>query len=355
MLKHVFTREGYHVELAHNGNQALEMARRLIPDLILLDIQMPEMNGFDVLRHLREEPTTSGIPTIVVSARAREPSDIAMGLNIGADDYIPKPFAPQELLARARSKMRARQLEETLQQRTQELEMLLRFSEELSQHLDIDELFSVILYLMLDLLQGDIALICQFDEQGFPAAHRFYSRNEVLSSDLADQLLQAYYHTQEPYFWTSDPDSHLGIAHGMILPLHQAEDRLGILLIGSNTSHYEVNHQMLFRGIARQTALALHNAELYEIKANYANQLEEMVEERTKQLQAAQEMLFRSEKLASIGHLAASIAHEINNPLQPIRLNMEYILEDIEGNQPIDAELITMTQQQVDRISPNCT
>ncbi|MEM6282619.1 MAG: response regulator, partial [Chloroflexota bacterium] len=91
MLRHVFEREGYQVEIAHDGLAAVELAKNLLPDLVILDIMMPQMNGFEVLRHLREYSVTSGIPTIVVSARAKEPSDVAMGLNIGADDYMSKP------------------------------------------------------------------------------------------------------------------------------------------------------------------------------------------------------------------------------------------------------------------------
>ena len=75
---------------------------------------------------------------------------MAHGLNLGADDYIYKPFDPRELLARAESKMKARQLEENLQRRTQELEALLRVGEELNQSLEINELLELILFLTLD-------------------------------------------------------------------------------------------------------------------------------------------------------------------------------------------------------------
>jgi two-component system NtrC family sensor kinase len=75
-----------------------------------------------------------------------------------------------------------------------------------------------------------------------------------------------------------------------------------------------------------------------------------MVEAKTAELKSAQEMLIRSEKLASIGELAASIAHEINNPLQPIRINLGDMLEDIQNNIPIDVRAIQITQESVERI-----
>src|SRR5687768_17565512 len=125
MLQRIFEREGYQVRAVNDGLSALEAAQEIIPDLILLDIRMPGMNGFDVLRLLRESEITAGIPTILLTANAREPADVALGLNLGADDYMYKPFAPQELVARAQSKMKARQLEDALQRRTQELGALL--------------------------------------------------------------------------------------------------------------------------------------------------------------------------------------------------------------------------------------
>ena len=72
----------------------------------------------------------------MITANANAPADVERGLNLGADDYLPKPFAPQELLARARSKIRARQLEDALHRRTQQLEALLHVSERLNQHLE---------------------------------------------------------------------------------------------------------------------------------------------------------------------------------------------------------------------------
>src|SRR5690606_21569615 len=124
---------------------------------ILLDVQMPGMNGFEVLRALRENPVTAIIPTIIVTAKARQPSDIAHGLNLGADDFVQKPFDPRELLARSKSKIKARKLEEELHRRTQDLEALLRVGEALNQNLVLREVLTLVPYLTLDLLPGKLA------------------------------------------------------------------------------------------------------------------------------------------------------------------------------------------------------
>ncbi len=127
-----------------------KLPRRILPDLILLDIRMPRLDGFEVLRLLREDEQTANIPTIVITANATAPADVERGLNLGADDYLEKPFAPQELLARARSKIRARQLEDALHRRTQQLEALLHVSEQLNQHLELGDLLDLIVSLTLD-------------------------------------------------------------------------------------------------------------------------------------------------------------------------------------------------------------
>jgi DNA-binding response OmpR family regulator len=94
--------EGYQVFLASDGNQAIDIVLKRHPDLILLDVMMPEPNGFEVLIRLRE---FSNIPVIMVTARGSE-SDRVKGLDLGADDYIVKPFSAVELLARVRAVLR---------------------------------------------------------------------------------------------------------------------------------------------------------------------------------------------------------------------------------------------------------
>jgi two-component system alkaline phosphatase synthesis response regulator PhoP len=81
------------------------MAREELPDLIILDVMLPGMNGLEVCRELHQDSSTSNIPIIILSARAEEP-DRVLGLEMGADDYIVKPFSPRELLARVKARLR---------------------------------------------------------------------------------------------------------------------------------------------------------------------------------------------------------------------------------------------------------
>src|SRR5258708_35696042 len=137
LLRRVLEREEFRVEEASDGKTTLAKARDLHPELIFMDIQMPGMDGFETIKLMRADPRTARIPIIVVSAAAREPADVARGLGLGADDYLRKPFNTSELLARARSNIRSRQLEERLQQRTEDLEPLIRIGADLNHDLKL--------------------------------------------------------------------------------------------------------------------------------------------------------------------------------------------------------------------------
>ncbi len=102
LLKSYFTQEGFEVVTAADGQEALFVARHEKPDVILLDLMMPEMNGYDFLRTFSRESST---PVIVLTAKVEE-SDKVLGLELGADDYVVKPFSPRELAARVRAVLR---------------------------------------------------------------------------------------------------------------------------------------------------------------------------------------------------------------------------------------------------------
>ena len=94
--------DGYRVVTAGNGAEALERVKDDLPDLIVLDVMMPEMDGFETLRRIRE---MSNVPVLMLTVRAEE-SDRIRGLEIGADDYLPKPYSPQELRTRIKALLR---------------------------------------------------------------------------------------------------------------------------------------------------------------------------------------------------------------------------------------------------------
>ena len=90
--------EGFNVLLAHHGEEALEIATRETPDLIVLDIMMPRLDGYQTCRKLKEQESTKDIPVIFLSAKAQA-SDVELGKSFGVDDYLTKPFDPDDLIA----------------------------------------------------------------------------------------------------------------------------------------------------------------------------------------------------------------------------------------------------------------
>lgn len=102
LIRRYLEREGHSVALTHDGRAAIDEARRRRPDLLVLDVMMPRVDGLDVCRILRAESDT---PIIMLTARSSE-DDLLLGLDLGADDYLTKPYSPRELVARVRTILR---------------------------------------------------------------------------------------------------------------------------------------------------------------------------------------------------------------------------------------------------------
>ncbi len=105
VVRYNFEREGFRVLFASSGERGLQEAFRSRPELIVLDLMLPGIDGFEICRRLRASDDTRAIPVIVLSAKGEE-SDVIVGLELGADDYVTKPFSPRELVSRARAVLR---------------------------------------------------------------------------------------------------------------------------------------------------------------------------------------------------------------------------------------------------------
>jgi DNA-binding response OmpR family regulator len=105
LLRHHLARDRYEVATAADGETALKEARRKVPDLVVLDLMLPGIDGLEVCRRLRSDPATSSIPIVMLTAKAEE-TDAVVGLAHGADDYVRKPFGVKELVARIAARLR---------------------------------------------------------------------------------------------------------------------------------------------------------------------------------------------------------------------------------------------------------
>lgn len=154
VLATILREKGYRLSIAPGGRQALDIVGRFRPDLILLDIVMPELDGFEVCRRLKDSPDTRDIPVIFLTAKT-EADDIVRGFELGAVDYVTKPFNRAELLARINTHLKLKKAHEELlemEQQNAALAMAVTANHEINQPLTV--------------LQGSVELFMKSIDQG---------------------------------------------------------------------------------------------------------------------------------------------------------------------------------------------
>lgn len=101
-------RDGFDARVARSGSEALEAVKQRVPDVVSLDIMLPDLDGLEVCRRLKRDPETATLPIVIVSAKGEE-AEVVAGLELGADDYVTKPFSPRVLMARLKAVLRRRE------------------------------------------------------------------------------------------------------------------------------------------------------------------------------------------------------------------------------------------------------
>jgi signal transduction histidine kinase len=240
------------------------------------------------------------------------------------------------------------------------LEALVRIGGELNQRLGLDHLTELIVLITHDQLKTEHVELYLFDEGREPILWRSSSAGvqdvdaarDILARD--DTIIHQVFTHEEPMLALCEHDSYLqdlDLAAGIAAPLKHHGELLGILFTARNDPprYGESNFRML-RSIGEQAALAVRNTQLDAALQSYAQNLESRVEQRTQELKAAQAQLIQTEKLAALGRLAAGIAHEVNNPLQPVLNCLEVAIEDLEHEASIDLESLRVAESEVQRI-----
>ena len=176
LLRYNLEREGFRVLVATDGERGLAEATRLQPDLVLLDLMLPGLDGLEVCRRLRGRDETRAIPVLVLTAKSEE-TDVVIGLEMGADDYLTKPFSPRELVARVRALLRRAQRasEESSKTRVELLGLVL----DLTRHEAVN--------------QGELAPLTRAEFRLLwtllQRPGRVYSRNELVDEITAGEAL----------------------------------------------------------------------------------------------------------------------------------------------------------------------
>ena len=275
LLARYLTSEGYSYIGAEDGLEALEKIRKHMPDLVLLDVNMPHKDGFAVLKEIREDPATEHIPVIILTAARLDAADVQSGLNMGADDYITKPFDRRELLARIRSKLRVKEAEDIIRRRNRELNLLPEIGKELSARLNIDELTDIVLRRTVETLGAMLGHIIIFDPR--TPLHKEYQVESSTSSHaeiqlpplngLLEKIKETHASliitdTQNDANWQSKPTDPTKSV--IIVPMFGRHQLIGLfILVHEQIGYFGLEHQLLLQAIASQAAIAVENAQLY--------------------------------------------------------------------------------------------
>jgi signal transduction histidine kinase/DNA-binding response OmpR family regulator/putative methionine-R-sulfoxide reductase with GAF domain len=283
------TAEGYAFITAADGEETLTQLRAELPDLVLLDVNMPKKSGFDVLAEMRSDPAIAHIPVIILTAARISPRDVREGLSLGADDYITKPFDWRELAARVRAKLRVKHAEDALRRRNRELGLLPEIGQDLSARLDVEELAHVTLQRSVEAVNATSAhiIIYQPDSTAvhqmvYPPEALPWSRPEVLQrfgaegvvvqvSESRASLIVA--DTKSDAHWLSLAEDPARSAIG--LPLLTRRGVLGVLTLihEGQSAYFTSDHAMLLQAIVSQAAIAIENAQFHAIERKRVNEL----------------------------------------------------------------------------------
>ncbi|MBN1937757.1 MAG: response regulator [Anaerolineae bacterium] len=356
---------GYETAWAFDREEVFQKLRGASPDaasveqafdLVLLDLMLSPggVEGFEICRRIKSDDVLQHTAVIMVTGLGSTVNK-ARGLETGADDYVTKPFIPEELLARIHAALRVREMEQVVVQRNRELAALNEISRLTGQSLDLDQVLMATLNQTLSAMAGRAALIALVEADG--------AKNVVLYKHrgIPLQLGEAFDHAR----WqpgqgligqtaqsgkrivaiSLHDDPHLAalIPHGLdivaCVPLSTQQSVIGVLAVLAQDGGQWGEHSFqLLEAIGRQVGGAIENARLYTQVRQYAEDLSR-----------SQAQLVQAEKLSAMGRLIIYISHELNNPLQAVQNCLHLVLNRSLSKEK-NREFLTMAQAEVERL-----
>ncbi len=271
--------EGYDILQADGGPLGITIAEQDDPDLILLDVMMPEMNGFEVCRHLKSNGSTSGIPIIMVTA-LREVQYRIKGIEAGADEFLSRPHHREELVVRVHALIQLKRARERLEEERNRLQLLYDISRAISTHLDLEQMMANIIaqtQAAVGAARGSIFLL---DDQG-QVTHRITVRegftptfsdsvsSDVMTHGLAGWLLHqnrgvVIHNAYEDERWLNRPEDEEPTGSVIGTPLSRTDRTVGVLfLMHPEPEYFTGEHLALLETIGAQISASIENAFLF--------------------------------------------------------------------------------------------
>ena len=318
-------------------------------DLVLLDVMMAGMDGYELCARIKKHDRLRFTPVLMMTALASV-DDKTLGLGVGADDYVTKPFDPRELLARVGAMLRIRRMERELQQRNRELATLNALNQNVASSLDMNQILANAMTGVSEIANVEAGVLVLIDPQSGErvVSQRVAGRVEsnpdasAIQLDIVDHVMKS----GQPLVINNLPGDHRfwrqldsEVHSALCVPLVVKDGVVGAIeVVNKRKSQFTKNDLALFLSIASSVAAAIENSWLYNELADFAQELER-----------SQAQLIQAEKMAAVGRLAASIAHEINNPLQAIHNSLHLTLRPTLSEEK-KARYLAMAQEEVGRL-----
>lgn len=357
LREYILEPNGYKMVQAGNGLEALEIVQKHPVDLIISDLVMPKMGGLELLENLHEKGLD--IPTILMTFHGSEGTAVR-AFRLGARDYIMKPFAVEEMLNaidRALTESRLRQerdqltrtvlkVNRQLENRVQELRFLYGIGRSVTSLQNLEPILNRIVEAAVYLTkaeEGSLMLIDPDSGELYLRAARGMGEKSAknLRLKMQDSIAGQVVRTGRPVMIGGvNRDDSFKVKTGYFVkallnvPLKVTDRVIGVLAVHNKTNlrAFSERHLNLLMALADYASIAIENARMYtrltsdvDRAEESSRKLEKMVEDRTAELQKANNQLTQSEKLAALGYMSAGLAKEINTPINTILDNIHQL------------------------------
>ncbi len=319
LLASQLQKAGYHTLLARHGQEGIEIAEKSPPDLILLDVLMPGMNGFEVCAHLKRQTQTAFIPIIMVTA-LREIEYRIRGIEAGADEFLHRPHHREELLVRVRSLIQLKRTRQNLEQERNRLQLLYNISQAINTQLNLNQMMSDIISNTQTAVGAQKGMVVLLSERG-QVTKKISIRagsQAVVSDQLAPEVFnkglvgwlirhnraETIADTSQDERWITLPDEPEPVGSAIGVPLARADRMVGVLiLIHREPNYFQPEHLALLETVGGQLTAAVENAFLFNEINDQRQRLEALLAQSSDAIITTDE----NGKVALVNHAAEAL------------------------------------------------